>query len=48
MTLEAGGGLADLVDQGGVGRIHSYAAIALVPLGLTFLFIRLGRRFSSS
>jgi hypothetical protein len=25
-----------------------YAAIALVPLGLAFLFIRLGRHFSSS
>ena len=25
-----------------------YAGIALVPLGLAFLFIRLGRRFSSS
>jgi hypothetical protein len=24
-----------------------YAAIVLVPLGLAFLFIRLGRRFSS-
>ncbi len=25
-----------------------YAAIALVPLGLAFLFIRLGKRFSST
>jgi hypothetical protein len=24
-----------------------YAAIALVPLGIAFLFIQLGRRFSS-
>ena len=48
MTLEVGGGLADLVDQVGVGRIHIYAAIARVPLELAFLVIRLGRRFSSS
>jgi hypothetical protein len=29
-------------------NIILYAAIALVPLGLAFLFIRLGRRFSST